>query len=130
MAKLSTESDRERWHAFIDTQPLPLDVTCEPWKALRKLTANAYLWAYLYGPVVEKLGFTEAAWHEYQCIRYFGGKEVEKPDGSTETKPVRTTTTNESGKRDVLKGDAFNAFLMDAEEFFASKGVFIERGAL
>lgn len=131
MAKLSNPADLERWKAFLDAQALPLTVTAEPWKAPRRLEANAYLWAYVYGPVVEVLGFTEEAWHEYQCIRFFGGKQVEKPDGTTETKPIRTTTKDENGKRDVLKGERFNQFLVSAEEFFASKGVFIERqGAL
>lgn len=127
MAKLSTDKDRERWFDYMRLQPLPLEATCEPWKPARRLTANAYLWAYVYGPVVEVLGFTEEAWHEYRCIAYFGGRPVEKPDGTVETRPIRTTTTNEYGKRDVLKGDAFNEFLVATEKFFASKGVFIER---
>ena len=131
MAKISTAADLERWCDFLRGKPLPLEVKCEPWRAPRRLEANAYLWAYCYGPVVEVLGFTEEAWHEYMCIRFFGGKQVEKPDGTTETKPIRTTTKDENGKRDVLKGERFNQFLVSAEEFFASKGVFIERqGAL
>lgn len=125
--KLSTENDRKRWFAFVEAQPLPLDVKCEPWKEPRKLTANAYLWRWVYGPVVERLGFTEEDWHEFRCIAYFGGKQVEKPDGTTKTVPVRTTTRNENGKRDVLKGREFNDFLVSCEEFFASRGVFIER---
>lgn len=127
MTKLSTERDRERWVEFVQMQPLPLDVSCEPWKEPRKLTANAYLWRFVYGPVVEVLGFTEEAWHEYRCIQYFGGKLVEKPDGTTETKPIRTTTTDENGKRKVMKGQEFNDFLTKAEVFFAEKGVYIER---
>lgn len=127
MAKIDTTPELDRYVAFLYAQKLPLEISCKPWKPARRLTANAYLWAYVYGPVVEVLGFTEEAWHEYRCIAYFGGRPVEKPDGTVETRPIRTTTTDEYGKRDVLKGDAFNAFLVAAEEFFASRGVFIER---
>lgn len=127
MPKIATPKDLERWIAFLQAQPLPLECTAEKWKEPRRLEANAYLWRYVYGPVVDALGFTEEAWHEYRCIAYFGGKQVEKPDGTTETKPVRTTTKDENGKRDVLKGKDFNDFLVASEEFFASKGVFIER---
>jgi hypothetical protein len=130
MPKLSTPNDLERWCDFLRGLKLPLEVTQKPWKPARRLEANAYLWKFVYGPVVEELGFTEEAWHEYQCIRFFGGKQVEKPDGTTETRPIRTTTKDENGERDVLKGDRFNDFLVSAEQFFATKGIYIERGPL
>lgn len=125
--KLSTDKDRERWHAFIDAQPLPLDVTCEPWKDPRKLTANAYLWAYVYGPLVDVAGHTPEEWHEYFCIQHFGGVPHTKIDGSIEIRPKRTTTKNEHGKRDVLKGQPFAEFLSFVESECAKHGVFIER---
>lgn len=130
MAKLSTERDRERWVAFVNSQHLPIEVECKPWKEPRKLTANAYLWAYVYRPLVEQCGFTSDDWHSHYCGEIFGWREVVLPSGKIEYRPIRTTTTNEYGERDVLKGDAFNAFLMKVEEDCARRGLFIERGAL
>ena len=127
MTKLSTYTDVQRWHAYIDAQSLPMEVSCEPWKEPRKLTANAYLWAFVYGPLAEVAGHDPEAWHEYFCIQHFGGVPHTKIDGSQEIRPKRTTTKDEQGKRDVLKGQAFNDFLMFVESECAKHGVFIER---
>lgn len=125
--KLGTEADRKRWLAFVQAQELPLEVSCAPWKEPRKLTANAYLWAFVYGPLVEVAGFTQDEWHEFMCIGYFGGVPYTRLDGTEGERPVRTTTKNERGERDVLKGKPFNDFLMYAESECAKRGVFIER---
>lgn len=130
MTKLSTEKDRERWIAFIGTQELPLDVSAQPWKEPRKLTANAYLWAFIYAPLCEVAGFEPDEWHEWFCIQYFGGIPYIRLDGTEGLKPRRTTTKNEHAKRDVLKGQPFNDFLVFVESECAKRGVFIERGAL
>lgn len=127
MAKLATERERERWIDFLRVQLLPVEVECRQWKKPRTLTANAYLWRYVYGPVVESLGFSEAEWHEFMCIRVFGGVPYIRLDGTEGELPRRTTTKNERGERDVLKGPAFNDFLVQCEKYFAGKGVFIER---
>lgn len=127
MAKLSTEKDRERWKAYLDTQALPLEVDAKPWKDPRKLTANAYLWAYVYGPLVKVAGHEPEEWHEFFCIKHFGGVPYTRLDGTEGQKPKRTTTKNESGERDVLKGQPFNEFLTFVESECAQYGVFIER---
>lgn len=125
--KLSTDNDRRRYVAFLEAQPLPLEVKCDPWKEPRKLTANAYLWAYVYGPLVAKAGYEPEEWHEFFCIQHFGGVPYTRLDGSEGQKPVRTTTKNERGDRDVLKGQPFNDFLTFVESECAKYGVFIER---
>src|SRR5688572_14432104 len=130
MAKLSTPKDLERWIAYLQAQGLPIDVRCEKWKEPRKLTANAFLWAFCYSPLVEVAGFDAEAWHEWMCCQYFGSVAYTKIDGSDDIRPKRTTTKNEHGQKDVLKGDAFNDFLMFVESECAKRGVFIERGAL
>jgi hypothetical protein len=125
--KLSTNNDRNRYMIFMAEQPLPLEVTCEPWKEPRKLTANAYLWAFVYKPLVEIAGHTSDDWHVHFCGEHFGWREHVLPSGNVEYRPVRTTTTNEAGGRDVLKGEPFNDFLMFVESECAKRGVFIER---
>jgi hypothetical protein len=127
VAKISTERELERWIDFLRVQPLPFEVECKKWRKPRTLTANAYLWAYVYGPAKAVLGFSEEEWHEYWCIEYFGGVPYMRLDGTEGQRPKRTTTKNEQGDKDVLKGDQFNDFLTFVEEGFASRGVFIER---
>lgn len=127
MAKLSNQKDLDRWIEFLQGQQLPLEVKCDPWKEPRKLTANAYLWAYVYAPLCEVAGHEPDEWHEYFCIQHFGGIPYVRLDGSEGQKPKRTTTKNERGERDVLKGKEFNDFLVFVESECAKHGVFIER---
>lgn len=125
--KLATARDRDRWVGYVQAQPLPLEVSVAEWKEPRKLTANAYLWAYVYGPLVEKAGFTPEEWHEHFCILHFGGVPYIRLDGTEGQTPKRTTTKNAQGIRDVLKGKPFNDFLMFVESECAKRGVFVER---
>lgn len=125
--KLSTENDRKRWVAFVEAQPLPLDVKCEPWKEPRKLTANAYLWKCCYQPLVELTEFSSEDLHAHYCGEFFGWRPVETLAGHTEYRPIRTTTKNEKGERDVLKGEPFNSFLCFVETDVAKRGVFIQQ---
>lgn len=123
--KLSTETDRTRYIAFLRAQALPLDVQCEPWKAPRTNPQNAYLWAAVYAPLVERCGFTAEEWHSYFCQLHFGTVQHVKPSGEIEMVPLRTTTKNEHGKRDVLKGKAFADFVTFVEAQCAERGVFV-----
>jgi hypothetical protein len=123
--KIATAKDRDRWLDFVRGQPLPIDVNCEPWAEPRSLAQNAFLWAAVYAPLVERAGFSAEEWHELFCIRHFGGVDHVKPDGRIETRPLRTTTRNEHGKRDVLKGKPFRDFVTFVESECASRGVFV-----
>lgn len=123
--KLSTEQDRTRYIAFLEAQALPLDVSCEPWRAPRTLPQNAYLWSAVYAPLVERCGFSPEEWHEHWCGEYFGWLHQVKPSGESISVPKRTTTRNEHGKRDVLKGKAFADFVTFVESECAKRGVFV-----
>lgn len=91
----------------------------------RTQDANEYLWACGYVTMVRELGFTSEEWHEEMCMRYFGKREVRKP-GGIEWKPVRTTTTNENGDRDVLPGKEFWDFVEFIRRQAAEGGVYIQ----
>jgi hypothetical protein len=123
--KLANEAQRDRWFDFVRQQSFPIDVQCEPWREPRTLSSNAYLWAAVYAPLVERCGFTAALWHEHWCIEHFGGVEEVKPSGVIEIRPRRTTTREENGKRDVLKGAAFRDFVTFVESECANRGVFV-----
>jgi hypothetical protein len=123
--KLATEQDRTRYIAFLQAQALPLDVQCEPWRQPRTLPQNAYLWAAVYAPLVERCGFSPEEWHEFFCGEFFGWLHNVKPSGESVSVPKRTTTKNEHGKRDVLKGKAFADFVTFVESECAKRGVFV-----
>jgi hypothetical protein len=122
---LRTPTERDRWIAFLAQQPLPVEVSVEPWSKPRTLPQNAFLWSAVYAPLVERAGFTPEDWHEFFCTAHFGGVPYVKPDGSIEIRPKRTTTRNEQGKRDVLKGKAFADFVTFVDSECASRGVFV-----
>jgi len=95
------------------------------YKAPRTQDANAYLWSVPYPLLVRELGHATETWHEYFCGEWFGWRERELPGGRFEKTPVRTTTTNEEGRRDVVPGDVFWNFVENVRRFAAEAGVYV-----
>lgn len=67
---------------------------------------------------------------EYLCGMYFGWREKKVPrkpgvPSGKEEVPVRTTTTNEHGERDVLSMDEFWKYVEWVQRFGAKYGVLI-----
>ena len=129
--KLATDAQRDRWIEFVRAQPLPLKVECGPWKSTRSSEQNALLWS-LYGPIAEHMGYDREDIHEWMCGRFWGWKDVKvpktprNPEGLVSV-PVRTTTRNEEGKRDVLDAKEFSRFVEMVERIAAQAGVFVMR---
>ncbi|MBS1834262.1 MAG: hypothetical protein JST65_16210 [Acidobacteria bacterium] len=132
--KLSTQAERVRYTDFLQSQALPLEVSCKPWKESRSAQQNSLLFGVVYPPIAEAMGYEVADVHEYMLGRHFGwvDKKVPKtprnPEG-IESRPFRTTTRNEAGKRDVLKKAEFTRFLETVERIAAQAGVFIPMDA-
>jgi len=130
MATLRTEGERNRWLAFAMAQALPLDVECKPHKATRSSEQNRLLFGVVYPPIAEAMGYEVADIHEYMLGVHFGWVDVKvpktprNPEG-IEARPYRTTTTDETGKRNVLRKDEFSRFLETVERIAAKAGVFI-----
>lgn len=137
--KLANEAERERYLAFMLTQPLPLEVSCSPWKKTRSNEQNSLLFGVAYPPIAEAMGYEvdgDNGIHSFMCGTFFGW--VDKPVPKTPRNPEgvasfprRTTTRDENGKRNVIKADEFNKFLAMVERIAASAGVFVpmERAA-
>jgi hypothetical protein len=128
--KLSTASDLSRWLAFIQAQPLPLDVSCAPWKDSRSNEQNALLFGVMYPPIAAAMGYDVDDIHTFMCGTHFGWVDRKVPKtprnpGGIESQPFRTTTRNEHGKRDVLKKKPFSEFIETVERIAAKAGVFI-----
>lgn len=101
-------------------------ITAEPVKPQRSQSQNAYLWAVPYKLISEATGYEAEEVHEYFLGRFFGWKDKKvpktprNPEG-VESVPVRTTTTDEHGKRSVLSVDQFSEYVAFIQRFGAMK---------
>ena len=105
-------------------------VTVAPYKRDRTSEQNRYLHGVAYKLLIDATGYDDEDIAEYLCGTYFGwvDKKVPKtprnPEG-IESKPRRTTTTNEAGKRDVLPKGEFSDYIAFVQRFGAQHGVYI-----
>jgi hypothetical protein len=123
-------SPRELENAHIALSRLdpsvPWSITAEPVKNARSQSQNAYLWAVPYRLISEATGYEVEEVHEYMLGRFFGWKDKKvpktprNPEG-VESVPVRTTTTDEHGKRSVLSVDVFSEYVAFIQRFGAMK---------
>jgi len=84
-----------------------------------------YLNGVAFALLSEATGYERDDIAEYMNGTYFGWRDKLLP-GKRETKvPVRTTTTDENGKRSVLDKMAFSDYVAFVQRFAAKHGVFI-----
>lgn len=101
-------------------------VTAEPVKNTRSASQNAYLWAVPYKLISEATGYEVEEVHNYMLGRFFGWKDKRvpktprNPEG-VESVPVRTTTTDEHGKRSVMTTLQFSEYVEFIQRFAAIK---------
>lgn len=95
-------------------QSLPVaetwQVTIEPYREPRSGPQNRYLWGGVYPTVEQATGNSKETIHEYLCGEYFGWREA-SVFGRRKVYPLRTTTTDENGKRKVLTVPEFIDFV-------------------
>ena len=111
---------------------LPLDgtfkVTYEEVESTRKLNQNAALWAVAYPPIMESIGLRgekeREEIHEYFCGEYWGWQHINIL-GKMKARPIRTTTTNEEGKREVISKSAMYDFYSFIQQRAAENGIFV-----
>ena len=101
-------------------------ITIEEAKSKRSLKANAYYWGVVVEMMSEVTGYEGEEIHEYLCGARWGWKDKRvpktprNPEG-LESVPVRTTTTDENGRRSVLRIMQFYEFVEFARRFAAVK---------
>ena len=111
-------NDIGRMLEFVEGLPYdkPYKVTIEEAKSERSHKQNAYLWGVCYPLMADSSGYEVDDIHEECLKRHFGTrqKKVPKchdyPEGLKEV-PIRTTTTDESGRRSVLGKMAFAEYV-------------------
>ena len=132
--KLATETARADWLAFVQAQPLPIEVECKRWRKTRSNEQNHLLWA-MYAPIAEAMGYPvdgDNGIHAFMCGTHFGWVDVRvpktprNPDGIA-SEPRRSTTREGwcNGKRSVLTTVEFSAFVATVERIAAQAGVYI-----
>lgn len=103
----------------------PVNVKVSIARPERTVPQVAYLWGIAYKLIAEALGFDADEIHEYLCLQYFGAKEKRLPGNRKAEVPIRTTTVDEHGNRDVLEGDEFWKFVEWIQRVGARHGVVI-----
>lgn len=101
-------------------------ITAEPVKNIRSASQNAYLWAVPNKMISEATGYEAEEVHEYLCGAYFGWKDKRVPKTPNNPKgmasvPIRTTTTNDQGKRSILTTMQFSDYVEFVQRFGATK---------
>lgn len=98
-------------------------VTVEPFKESRSLAQCAYLNGVAYAIIGHAIGYERDEISEYLCGERFGWRDVTLPNGKTITRPLRTTTTDEEGKRAVLSKAEFADYVAFVQRFAAGYGL-------
>lgn len=91
----------------------------------RTIPQVAYLHAVCYTMLSEHTGYEKDEVEEYLLGSYFGWKEKKLPGGRVSSIPIRRTTTDEEGNRDVLEGRKFWDFVEWIQRVAARQGCII-----
>jgi len=98
-------------------------VSIEEIKCERSLAQNAYLWV-AYTAISKATGYEKLDIHEDVCKRHFGTRLKRVPGGVKEV-PIRTTTTDERGRRSVLSKTAFMELVEFVKRYAAEADVYV-----
>jgi len=105
-------------------------ITIEELKSERSLKQNRYLFGVAYALLSEATGYERDDIHTYLLGKHFGVRLKKVPkskynlEGLIEV-PVRTTTTDEHGRRSVMGKMAFCEYVAFVQRFGAQAGVHI-----
>ena len=111
-------------HAFLDRLPdtREFEIVVKRHVKTRSNKQNAALFGLAYPVLSEATGYTPDELHVAFCCRHFGTVE-EDVMGQLVRKPVRTTTTNEQGERDVMSAEDFSRFYDMVQQVGAEAGI-------
>lgn len=103
----------------------PVNVKMTIARPERTIPELRYLWGVAYKMLAENFGYEPDEISEYLCGQYFGWKPKKLPGGRNHEVPIRTTTEDEDGNRDVLLGDAFWKYVEWIQRVGARQGLVI-----
>lgn len=102
------------------------EIIVQPFKRKRTDRQNAYLWAVPNKMISDETGYEAEEIHKLLLGKHFGWKDKKvprtprNPDG-IESVPIRTTTTDENGKRAVLNTQQFSDYVAFVQRFAAQE---------
>lgn len=107
--------------AFLSALPLnrAWRIRIDEMRGSRTNQQNKALFGCAY-PCFAKLGHRPDPLHTVMCCKFFGTNTI----FGVET-PIRTTTTDEDGNRDVISWDIFSEFYAMVQEVGAEYGVYV-----
>jgi hypothetical protein len=106
------------------------EIVVRPFKRTRSNPQNSYERGVACVLLSKAVGYEPDDIHEYLCGSYWGWKQIccpktpNNPRGVRDV-PIRTTTRNEEGKRDVLSKRDFWDFCEFIQRFGSKHGVYI-----
>jgi len=103
----------------------PWQVSITPYRKERSSPQNRYLHGVVYKTLSDALGFDSSDVAEYLLGTYYGWNERALPGGRRESKPMRTTTTDENGDRKVLSKAEFADYVDFCLRYGAEHGIYI-----
>lgn len=107
---------------FLDRWPesKPCQVTVKRFVKDRTTQQNKALFGLAYKILRDETGHSLDDLHDFFCRRYFGVHQYEVL-GAQHSRPLRTTTTDENGKHDVMPWDQFAEFFSMVQTFAAEE---------
>ena len=118
------EANRVREYLLICLPGKRLEVTIEADKPERSSKQNRALFGHAYRVIREQTGADKDDLHRDFCIAFFGLK-LQTVLSFEHRQPLRTTTHNEHGKRDVIDAEEFSKFYGEVERKAAEFGIYI-----
>lgn len=108
----------------------PWEVLVRPFKRSRTNQQSRYERGVACVLLSKAVGYEPEEIHEYLCGMYWGWRQVACPKTPSNPRgirdvPIRTTTTNANGERDVLSRTEFADFVDFIQRFGAKHNVFI-----
>jgi hypothetical protein len=95
-------------------------IRIDEFKGERTDYQNNALFGVAYPPLCERIGCRPDELHEIMCEKFFGSKQV-----LGKTLPIRRTTTDEEGKRDVISWEMFSEFYAMVQQVGSDLGLWI-----
>ena len=103
----------------------PVNVKMTIARPERTVPQLRYLWGVPYRMLSEAFGFEPEEISEYLCGSYWGWKPKNLPGGRSHEVPIRTTTEDADGNRDVIDGKEFWDYVEWIQRVGARQGVVI-----
>ncbi|HEY5851974.1 MAG TPA: hypothetical protein VIT62_14565 [Lysobacter sp.] len=103
----------------------PINVKVSIARPERTIPQLRYLRGVAYQMLADHFGYENDEISEYLCGTHWGWKPKKLPGGRTVDVPIRTTTEDEDGNRDVIDGDVFWKYVEWIQRVGARQGIVI-----